>query len=440
MPWRESLSPVRMERVALVAPEQRRRDMLVEVAHRAAVELDLPYTPGDGPGELDRAADSVIVSGPIAGLVGWAPARELPALAATLGALGAAVVPLTRPRGVQPPTLLTGTGHARVSRTLVDTYGTVPYADMDPSRLAGLAYVVMFGMMFGDVGHGAILLLAGLLLRSGRIRKLDKLKKTWLFVTGAGLTSMIFGALYGEAFGPTGLVPVLWLEPLASPIPLLLTALIFGAALLAGAYALGTINRVREGGWGYALYARSGVAGSLLFVAVGLLTWGLTAGIAPLVVAAVVLALAALAFIFIGLFVEAGGGGTGVIQAFIELVDTVIRLGSNVVSFARLAAFGLTHAALLTVVWNGTTALWAPDWRALAAILVFLLGNVLTFALEALVAGIQALRLEYYELFSRIFQSEGRPFHPWAPVLSPESAPETSPDIYSDNSSERRHL
>jgi len=301
---------------------------------------------------------------------------------------------------------------------LVDTYGTVPYADVDPSLLAGLAYVVMFGMMFGDVGQGAILLLAGLLLRSGRIRKLEKLKKTWLFVAGAGLASMVFGALYGEAFGPTGLVPVLWLDPLSSPIPLLLTALMFGAALLAGAYALGRINRVREGGWGYALYARSGVAGSLLFVAVGLLTWGLTAGIAPLVVAAVILTLAALAFIFTGLFVEAGGGGIGVIQAVIELVDTVIRLGSNVVSFARLAAFGLTHAALMMVVWNGTTALWAPDWRALAAILVFVLGNILTFALEALVAGIQALRLEYYELFSRVFDGEGRPFRPWHVPLS----------------------
>ena len=439
MSWRESLSPVRMERVALVAPEQCRRGMLAQVAHSTAVELDLPYTPGDGPGELDRAADSAIVSGPIAGLVGWAPARELPELAAALAALGATVVPLARPRGVQPPTLLTGTGQTRVSRMLVDTYGTVPYADVDPSLLAGLAYVVMFGMMFGDVGQGAMLLLAGLLLRSGRIRKLEKLKKTWLFVAGAGLSSMVFGALYGEAFGPTGLVPVLWLDPLSSPIPLLLTALMFGAALLAGAYALGTINRVREGGWGYALYARSGVAGSLLFVAVGLLTWGLTAGIAPLVVAAVILTLAALAFIFTGLFVEAGGGGIGVIQAVVELVDTVIRLGSNAVSFARLAAFGLTHAALMMVVWNGTTALWAPDWRALAAILVFVLGNILTFALEALVAGIQALRLEYYELFSRIFQSEGRPFHPWAPVLSPASSHEASPDTHSDSSSERRH-
>ena len=364
----------------------------------------------------------------------------MPALATALAAHGAAVVPLARPRGVQPPTLLTGTGQAQVSTMLVDTYGTVPYADMDPSRLAGLSYAVMFGMMFGDVGQGAMLLLAGLLLRSGRVRKLEKLKKTWRFVVGAGLASMVFGALYGECFGPTGLVPVLWLDPLSNPIPVLLAALVFGAVLLAGAYVLGTINRLREGGWGYALYARSGVAGSLLFVAVGLLGWGLTAGIVTMVVAAAVLAVAALALIFTGLFVEAGGGGTGVIQAVVELVDTVIRLGSNVISFARLAAFGLTHAALMMVVWNGTTALWVPGWRALAAILVFVLGNVVTFSLEALVAGIQALRLEYYELFSRVFQSEGRPFRPWAPVLSPAGSHEASPDIYSGSSTEGRHL
>ena len=432
MPWRESLSPVQMKRVALVAPAEHRRDLLAAVARNAQVELDLPYSAGSGPDELDKAADSAVVSGPTAGWVGWTPARELPALTETLANVGAAVVPLERPRGVQPPTLLTGVGGGRagLSRTLVDTYGTVPYADVDPSRMAGVAYVVMFGMMFGDLGHGAILVLAGLVLRSGRIKKLAALKKTWLFVAGAGLTSMIFGALYGEAFGPTGLVPVLWLEPMSNPIPLMVTALIFGAVLLAGAYALGTINRVREGGWAYALYASSGAAGSVLFVAVGLLTWGLIASLSPLVFVAVVLAVAALVFIFIGFFVDAGGGATGVVQAVIELVDTVIRLGSNVVSFARLAAFGLTHAALLTVVWSATTALWAPDWRALAAILVFVVGNVLTFALEALVAGVQALRLEYYELFSRIFQSEGRPFRPWAPALAA--------DLHTDSSPERR--
>jgi len=422
MPWRESLSPVQMTRVAIVAPEERRSIVLAAVSHCATVELDLPYPPGAGPEELARASDAAIVSGPTAGWVGWAPSRELASLAETLAPLGAAVVPLPRPRSLQPPTLLTGTGSGQVSRALVDTYGTVPYADVDPSRLAGLAYIVMFGMMFGDLGHGAILVVAGLVLRSGKIVRLAKLSKTWLFVTGAGLTSMLFGALYGEAFGPTGVIPVLWLDPMANPIPLLVTALVFGAALLAGAYALGTINRIREAGWGYALYASSGIAGSVLFVAVGLLAWGLIAEQGALVVVAVVFALAALGFIFVGYFVDAGGGGTGVIQAVIEVVDTVIRLGSNVVSFARLAAFGLTHAALLTVVWAGTTALWAPDWRAAAAVLLFLVGNALTFGLEALVAGIQALRLEYYELFSRIFQAEGRAFLPWSPIPADESA------------------
>lgn len=423
MPWRENLSPIRMKRVGIVTPTDSRREVLHVLARSGVVELDLPHTAGDGPDELERVAEAAVTSGPVAGWVGWVPARELPSLAAELADLGTAVVPLARPRGVQPPTQLTPTRQPRLSRTLVATYGTVPYADVDPSRMAGIAYVVMFGMMFGDVGHGAMLVALGVLLRTARIARLATLRRTWAFVTSAGVLSMFFGFLFGEAFGPTGLVPVLWLDPLADPIPLLVAALVIGAVLLAGAYAVGTVNRVREGGWGYALYASSGVAGSALFLAVGLLTWGLVGDVGPLVVAAMILAGLALGFIFVGFYIDAGGGGAGVAQAVIEVFDTVIRLGSNVVSFMRLAAFGLTHAALLMVVWEGTTALWAPGWRAFAAVLLFVVGNLVTFGLEALVAGIQALRLEYYELFSRIFISEGRPFRPWAPTLAPTSAP-----------------
>jgi V/A-type H+-transporting ATPase subunit I len=97
------------------------------------------------------------------------------------------------------------------------------------------------------------------------------------------------------------------------------------------------------------------------------------------------------------------------------LFDLVLRTGANLVSFARLAAFGLTHAALGALVWSATAGLWAHGGVAVvAAVAVFLLGNALTFGLEALVAGVQALRLEYYELFSRVFEQEGRPFRPWA--------------------------
>ena len=91
-----------------------------------------------------------------------------------------------------------------------------------------------------------------------------------------------------------------------------------------------------------------------------------------------------------------------------------MRLGSNLVSFARLAAFGLTHAALGLVDLAGHHgAVGARGPGGVAAVVVFLVGNAVAFALEGLVAGIQALRLEYYELFSRIFDGEGRPFRPW---------------------------
>ena len=187
-----------------------------------------------------------------------------------------------------------------------------------------------------------------------------------------------------------------------------------GAVLLAGAYALGTVNRLREGGWALALYAPAGIAGALVFLGAGVgaaaVYWrsgwvGLVAG--ALVATGLVLA-------YIGLLVGAGGGVTGALQAGIETADLVIRLGANIVSFARLAAFGITHAVLGLIVWEATTALWSRGGAGFAAaIVVFVLGNAVAFALEALVAAIQALRLEYYELFSRVFGSEGRPFRPW---------------------------
>jgi V/A-type H+-transporting ATPase subunit I len=413
MPWRDEIAPMRMVRVGLVAPTGEARAMLTAVARSGAVELELPRTAGAAGDELERALDCGVTSGPVVGFVGWTPAAALEQLRGTLTPLGASVVMLRHPPGVEPPTLLAGRrADAGLSRSLVTTYGTVPYADMDPSRIAGFAYVVMFGMMFGDVGHGAILVLAGLILRTGHPRRFAKWRRIWLFITGAGVSAMAFGFLYGEAFGPTGLVPVLWLSPTASPVPLLIAAIILGAALLAVAYAVGTVNRVREGGWAYALYARTGFAGSALFVAAGALTLGLVWSIQELIVVAVLLAVLALGFIFVGLYVDSGGGGGGVTQAVVELFDTVIGLGTNVVSFARLAAFGLTHAALLAVVWTATIALWS-GWSIIAAVVVFVVGNILTFGLEALVAGIQALRLEYYELFSRIFDREGRPFHAW---------------------------
>jgi V/A-type H+/Na+-transporting ATPase subunit I len=464
MRWFEDVYPVRMARVALVAPTAALRDMLVAVAASGTVEIDAeaaegqlsgidlpgtgstnpqaqrPHPPQDaatptlsahppdlaalardgrhdllaGERQLLRYAGCAVRRHSTAALAGWTPAHALGPLRTALEPAGCAVVVLRKPRGVDPPTLITGSARRRALSPLVSTYGTVPYPDANPAWLAWASYVLMFGMMFGDVGDGLLLIAAALALRAGWPAKVRRYRAAWPFVAGAGCAATLFGFAYGEFFGPTGAIPALWLDPVARPLPLLAAGLWVGAALLAGAFALGVVNRWREGGWRAAFYAPSGLAGAGLFVGAGLigLGWFLHGGV--LIYTGAGLASVALLAAFAGFVAAAGGGGYGLLQAVIEVFDLIIRLGSNVASFARLAAFGLAHAALGVLVWDGFLALWDRGGiAAVAGIVLFVMGSALAFALEGLVAAVQALRLEYYELFSRVFVSQGRPFRPW---------------------------
>jgi V/A-type H+-transporting ATPase subunit I len=467
MPWLEAVFPVRMTRIALVAPAGSVRRMLVTVADAGLVEIDVTRPDNDGlhdleasdaaadraglrdvgngehgpwiepalaaePPDLDtlersgrhdliageaqlrRYADAAVRGHSAAALAGWTPSNEVNDLAARLASIGCAAVPLRRPRGQDAPTLVAGSAGQRALSPLVSTYGTVPYADINPAWLAWGSYVLMFGMMFGDVADGMALIAAAVALRSGWPAWSRRYRAAWPFVAGAGFAATAFGFAYGEFFGPTGVVPVFWLNPLDHPVPLLLAGIGIGAFLLAGAYALGTINRWREGGWPLALYAPSGIAGATAFCGVGVLVAGWYFHLFALLVVGGGLTVAAVAAAFAGFLSEAGGGAVGVTQASVEVFDLVIRLGSNVVSFARLAAFGLAHAALGLLVWNAATALVHRGGVAIvAAVALFIAGSALAFGLEALVAAVQALRLEYYELFSRVFVAQGRPFRPW---------------------------
>ncbi|MGW2183205.1 V-type ATPase 116kDa subunit family protein [Streptomyces sp. NPDC001732] len=461
MPWSEVMTPVRMRRVAVIVPEAALRDTLVRIAQAGCVELDRPEeaapgaaavrlqrlrggaTKATGPGgagpavlaaeapdldllqelgdvellageaQLEELREGVVRHGEVAALAGWCPAAEVSRVADRLSAAGGALVPLPSPRGADPPTLLRSGGPAPFT-PLVTTYGTPAYADLDPSWPTGLAYVAMFGIMFGDVGHGALLVLGALALRLGRPRRLAALRPLWPFLAGAGGAAVVAGAAYGEFFGPTGLLPVLWLNPLDSPARLLAAAVVLGAGLLTVAHAAGAVNRVREHGWGTALYAASGCAGLLFYLGLALAAAGLLLHRPPAVVAGAVLGATGLVLVALGLFRATAGGAAGCAETAVRLFDVVVRTGTNTLSFARLAAFGLTHAALADLVWRGTLGLAGRGGVGVAgAAVLFAVGTALSFALEALVAGVQALRLEYYELFSRLFEAEGRPFCPW---------------------------
>lgn len=418
--------PVRMERVAVVAPSTRLDAVLRAVADAGVVEPEIVAPPGGGTApeaSFESVAASAVTHGSVAAIVGWCPGVAEAALASQLAPLGGALVTLPPPPGAEPPTAMRVRGGAAAFQPLVDIYATIPYADVNPSLFAGLAYIVMFGMMFGDVGHGLLLFAGGVLLWRARRGPLAAYRKAAPFVIGAGIASTAFGFAYGEAFGPTGLVRALWLEPMQQPVTLLLAGVAAGMVLLTISYAYGTVNRWREAGPLGALVAFSGLAGSALYAGLALIAAGWLAGRAPLTYGGIALSVAASVLGYAGLYVETPGHAAGAFEAGVELFDTVIRLGANTISFARLAAFGLTHAALGGIVWSGTVAFAARGgaWWLVAA-LVFTLGNALAFVLEALVAGIQALRLDYYELFSRIFITTGRPFRPWHTALPTEAS------------------
>jgi V/A-type H+-transporting ATPase subunit I len=459
MPQREHALPVpaRMSRVAVVAPQARLREALAVVADAGVVELAgaLPSANGEtlealrrvertapgraaaqprlAPGapdvaelerlgaadllagevELGRRAEAAVRHGSFASLVGWTPSAELDALSERLAASGAVAVELERPSWIEPPTLIARKPLARPFRPLVETYGAAHYEDVDPTLFATVSFVLMFGMMFGDVGHGLIVAALALLLRRARTGRFAHIRRLWPLPFAAGLSAAFFGLLYGEFFGPTGAVPTLWLDPVDRPLPLLAVAVAIGALLLANSYAIGTVNRWREEGAAAALVAPSGIAGICVFLGFGIAAAGWYFHSTAVEIGGGAVLLVGAALLAAGHIVEAGHGALAGVEASIGVVDSVVRVGASAISFTRLAAFGLMHAALSAIVWAAATALWGGVVGTTLAVLVFFGGNLIAFALEALVASIQALRLEYYELFSRIFAGEGRPFSPW---------------------------
>ena len=108
-----------------------------------------------------------------------------------------------------------------------------------------------------------------------------------------------------------------------------------------------------------------------------------------------------------------GGVGMFLVQGFFELFETMLSFFSNTISFVRIGAFAVSHAAMMEVVLMlaGATNGGSPNW------IVVVLGNIFVCAMEGLIVGIQVLRLEYYEIFSRFYAGNGREFQPFMKTL-----------------------
>jgi V/A-type H+/Na+-transporting ATPase subunit I len=335
----------------------------------------------------------------------------------------------------QIPVLLRHSRLLRPFEMLVSTYGLPSYRELEPTLFVALSYVLMFGMMFGDAGHGLILALCGLFaLITGRS---EKVRDFGLLLFFGGSSSIIFGAIYGSFFG-IGFFKkyALWHDPLeGDPIRLMFGAIGFGIVMISLGLVLNMINRFRRGDVIGGFLDKFGLIGLLFYWgALALLTNGKAFESRGLMGFAIALFLV---IPIVGWAVKepvehllshstAGHGGAsgGLIGAVIEscvgAFEALLSYLANTISFVRLAAYAMSHAALLVAAF-----MLAAQVRDISvggglwSVLVIILGNLIAIVLEGIIASVQALRLEYYEFFGKFFSGDGQPFEPFR--LVPDS-------------------
>ena len=336
---------------------------------------------------------------------GWVPSDRIVELHAALQTRlrGRFVLETRDPSFEERPVVPSALRHPawiRPFAALVRDYGIPRYGEFDPTWMFAITFVAMFGMMFGDVGHGALIALGGVWLRR-------RLKSFTIFAVAVGVSSMLFGLVYGSVFGFESIIHPLWMSPLQDPMLMLTLALYWGIGFILLATAITIRNRLAERRYAEALLDGKGLAGAalylgLLFAAFTVATGGrlgVTGKIAVLVPLATILAYR---------WHESHTPiGERILVVFIEGFETFMSYVANTLSFCRVAAFSLNHVALAIGVFTLAAMLQTTGhW------ITVVLGNVFILVLEGAIVAIQVLRLEYYEGFSRFFSGDGREFRP----------------------------
>lgn len=300
----------------------------------------------------------------------------------------------------------------------IDMYGTPSYDDIDITPFVAITYTILFGIMFGDLGQGIVLIIGGYLMW--------KLKKMGLgkILIPCGISSTIFGFIFGSVFGYEELLDPVYerlgwsgkpLSVMESINTVLLAAIAIGVGLMVIAILLNIYACIKRKHFGEALFSQNGLAGLILYVCGVNFASGFMNGPAPIPskLSAVLMGVCVVLLFIKEIPIEImdkhkkfkpDSISDFVLQNIFELLEYVLSYMSNTVSFLRVGAFVLVHAGMMMVVFS-----LAGESKN---IFVIILGNILVIGLEGLLTGIQALRLEYYEMFSRFFDGSGVPFTP----------------------------
>lgn len=313
----------------------------------------------------------------------------------------------------KPPTKLKNIKLFKPFEMFIKMYGLPSYNEIDPTSFVAITYSIIFGIMFGDVGQGLALVIGGALLY--KIKKMN----IAAIISMAGVFSTIFGFLYGSVFGFEELIPPIWLSPRENVMTILFTAVGFGVLLILIAMVMNIINGIRAKEWGRVLFDTNGVAGLVFYgalIASVLLIF--TGHALPGAIIIIICFGIPLLLIFFKeplthliqkkskIFPE--HKAMFFVETTFEMFEVLLSYITNTISFLRVGAFALSHAAMM-----GVVMLLAGADSGNPNIIALILGNIFVSAMEGLIVGIQVLRLEYYEMFSRFYRGSGKEFKPY---------------------------
>lgn len=328
---------------------------------------------------------------------------------------------------LMPPTKLKNGWFARPFEMFVKMYGMPSYYEYDPTLLVALTYTLLFGIMFGDLGQGFVVWLAGLVM--SKVKKMDFGK----ILERLGISSMVFGFAYGSVFGLEHLLdPVFRLMGFAEkPIEvfdgpttskILLAAIFLGVAIIAVSMVMNIVTGLKHRDYEKAIFGNNGIAGLVLYlgaVAAVALTMLTTINVLnPVFIILVIVIPVVLIFLREPLsklcakrkdLKPEDGVGSFIIENIFELLEYILSYLSNSMSFLRVGGFVLSHAGMMAVVLSLSEMMSGGG-----SVVVMILGNLFVMCLEGLIAGIQVLRLEFYEIFSRFYSGDGKEYEPAA--------------------------
>lgn len=323
---------------------------------------------------------------------------------------------------LKPPTELKNNWFFKPFELFIDMYSLPSYNEIDPTVFVGITYCVLFGIMFGDLGQGFILFLLGTFFE---IKKKNRLMGV---IARVGITSMIFGFLFGSVFGDEHILNPIHqslfnvreklFDVMASSntMALLISAVAIGAVLILITMIINIFVKFKQHKLEEALFSQNGIAGFVFYgyvLCAIILNAMYSINITKPVYLAIFVGIPILLFFFkepLGKLIEKenpkphAGWGNFVLETIFEVLEIMLSFVTNSLSYLRVGGFVLSHAGMMLVVMT------LVEMTGKSGPIVFILGNIFVMGLEGLIVGIQTLRLEYYEMFSRYYIGGGKKY------------------------------